>query len=544
MTRAEAKARRQAEDRWCWAKTFVEPNIKEACNDDSALGFLPNHEAQIRSWSYAQCLCKCRKTAFSWGIALDALARAATEIRSTGIIISIDEREAREKFNFIQWIYAALLPSVRRELKLSGGTEELRTANGSRVQFLAHKAPTGSGATIYADEFSIEPKHGDSATDILTAAIGCTTHSGYIRIGGTERGPLTIFHQIVTGKINEMIAEGVEGLEGIPKVEWDVRLFEWWKSPALCVDVEAAARLAPGMETVERVVRFGNDRLKRQFAQYLSTPDQGLEIFQREFECIVLDDSESYYTMDLIRSCYPAGNSYWFRDAECEGKHEIEKAKHVIDQLARQCQAGLLTGQWAAAMDVGRTHDRSVLTVGHALPEDPTHLALRLLIDLKVMPFPQQEEVWDYLMKFIRTSRGYVDGTSGSIGVQLAEAAHFKYGERAITFEFTNDSKRVISSGLKSRMEKGALIIPNLPSLERQIHSIKKRELPSGGVVFDAERNAHGHADGFWSLAMLSDLLAQPDEVHVFTPRVTHQAPQLGGMRQRAGSHLWVPGGR
>jgi hypothetical protein len=62
--------------------------------------------------------------------------------------------------------------------------------------------------------------------------------------------------------------------------------------------------------------------------------------------------------------------------------------------------------------------------------------------------------------------------------------------------------------------------------------------------VFDAERNAHGHADGFWSLAMLSDLLAQPDEVHVFTPRVTHQTPQLGGMRQRVGSHLWVPGGR
>jgi phage FluMu gp28-like protein len=35
-----------------------------------------------------------------------------------------------------------------------------------------------------------------------------------------------------------------------------------------------------------------------------------------------------------------------------------------------------------------------------------------------------------------------------------------------------------------------------------QIHSIKKRVLPSGNVTFDAERNEQGHADRFWAMAL------------------------------------------
>ncbi len=38
--------------------------------------------------------------------------------------------------------------------------------------------------------------------------------------------------------------------------------------------------------------------------------------------------------------------------------------------------------------------------------------------------------------------------------------------------------------------------------LVAQIHAIKGRVLPSGKVSFDAERNARGHADKFWSVAL------------------------------------------
>jgi phage FluMu gp28-like protein len=35
-----------------------------------------------------------------------------------------------------------------------------------------------------------------------------------------------------------------------------------------------------------------------------------------------------------------------------------------------------------------------------------------------------------------------------------------------------------------------------------QIHSVKRRVLPSGKVSFDAERTGRGHADRFWAIAL------------------------------------------
>ena len=35
-----------------------------------------------------------------------------------------------------------------------------------------------------------------------------------------------------------------------------------------------------------------------------------------------------------------------------------------------------------------------------------------------------------------------------------------------------------------------------------QVHSIKRRVLPSGKVAFDAERTVRGHADRFWAIAL------------------------------------------
>jgi phage FluMu gp28-like protein len=44
---------------------------------------------------------------------------------------------------------------------------------------------------------------------------------------------------------------------------------------------------------------------------------------------------------------------------------------------------------------------------------------------------------------------------------------------------------------------------PRDRDLVAQVHSIKRRVLPSGKVSFDAERSARGgHADRFWAIAL------------------------------------------
>ena len=150
----EAREIENGELRWIWCKTYIEPNIARAANDESAQCLLPNHEFAIRNGSLLKGIVKCRKTAHSWGgVALKALARAATEERSTTIIGSYDEEEAKEKLNFLNWQFDALPDDEKMRLKMSDGSEIRKFANGSRIKLIPRKAPTGGGAAIELDEF-------------------------------------------------------------------------------------------------------------------------------------------------------------------------------------------------------------------------------------------------------------------------------------------------------------------------------------------------------------------------------------------------------
>jgi phage FluMu gp28-like protein len=44
--------------------------------------------------------------------------------------------------------------------------------------------------------------------------------------------------------------------------------------------------------------------------------------------------------------------------------------------------------------------------------------------------------------------------------------------------------------------------LPRDRVLVAQIHSIRRRVLPSGKIAFEAERTIHGHADRFWAIAL------------------------------------------
>ena len=48
----------------------------------------------------------------------------------------------------------------------------------------------------------------------------------------------------------------------------------------------------------------------------------------------------------------------------------------------------------------------------------------------------------------------------------------------------------------------GHVVLPRERELVSQVHSIKRRILPSGKVSFDAERTSRGHADRFWAIAL------------------------------------------
>lgn len=533
MTREEARARYQAEQCLVFAHTFIEPVLEDAAGgaDPTATAYLPNHIATIGCYRQTQAIVKSRKIAQSLGYAHKALCICATQPKATVIILSYDEDEAKEKNTFLEWAYKAMVdrePSLGRELGMSEGQEIRKFKNGARCKFMARKAPTGAGAYIICDEFSVERPGGATAQDVLIAALGATTHTGSVSIGGTQRGADTIFNQIVTGQFAKQF-EGDEMFKNVVERLWEIHEFPWWSSPALCNDVPNAMLIAPQLETVDRVARFGNDKLKMQYVQYVAT--LGLEIFQREFECKTLDDSESYFDYALIKSCWPLPDaSYPFDWCEIDGTRygngrygdPLADAKQKINHLARLISSGLLDGDFGFAMDIGRENDQDEFMIGHCPRADRDTLALRLSIGMNKMPFPGKRELLSYIMKTLPITRGLIDGTTGGMGTEFAEWAKGLWGQRAETFIFTNTTKQIISSGLKARMQSGKFVMPNVPKfrkLENQLLKVKKFVSPSGNVMFDVERNKQFHGDCYWSTAMLNDLFGHPLE---WAPRRTH----------------------
>jgi len=526
----EAQSRLEAKERWAFAKAYLEPVIADASNDTSAKSFLPNHEFVLRSYSLAQLVVKCRKTAHSWGISAYAICQALMVPRSHIYIGSFDEKEARNKLEFLDWITSAIVkgsPSLRSELKMSDGSEQRRFPNGSVIHFLAHVAPTGAGGHFLGDEFSVEPKGRASASEILTGAIGAITHRGTIRLGGTQRGKDTLFYKLYSGEWMDELAKIPELAELLAAVAWEIGEFPWWSSPALCVDVPTAQSQAPLMETLARVTKFGNDKLKHEFGLYLGTPTLGMPLFQREFELTVVSDDEKFIEWEIIQMAYPKRDApFYFKWCEVEGGNfyndpgVIRPALNLLDELAGLLKRGQLQGDWGWAMDIGDQKDPDEILIGHNLAEDPYSLAPRAVLCLKHLPFEGKVAIVSHLLKVLPVTRGAIDATYGSLGVQLAQFFEVRFGQRARGVQFSNQKKQIWATGVKARLQQRKLLLPYTPhpdtpsssehftKLRDQMLALKKHTSASGFVKFDVERNTKlaGHGDCFWALAMWNDL--------------------------------------
>ena len=87
------------------------------------------------------------------------------------------------------------------------------------------------------------------------------------------------------------------------------------------------------------------------------------------------------------------------------------------------------------------------------------------------------------------------------IGMATAEKLQTLYNRRAEGVYFTAATKEALALNLKKHFEEGSITIPNDPALIADLHAIK-RKAGARGFVYDADRNAAGHADRFWALAL------------------------------------------
>ena len=242
----------------------------------------------------------------------------------------------------------------------------------------------------------------------------------------------------------------------------------WWLCRFFCRDVSRAAREAPHLSTEERVRIFGRSGIVEQLD---SLP---LEDFQQEFECRFVDESYSFFSFDLILPCT---------------SDEIRLADDFTDLPFPE-------GRIVAGFDVGRIRDHSELAV---FEEKDGHHVCRLLRRYDQVPFSEQESDLRRLLDRVPVARLSIDRSG--IGMNLAENLARDYPQ-VVPEAFTNDSKERWATDFKILLQRRDVVLPRQREMVSQIHSIKRRVLPSGKVSFDAERTGRGHADRFWAIAL------------------------------------------
>lgn len=417
----------------------------------------PFQQAFIENESRFRWVVKARQTGYSFAMALEALARCHLRDGHTAVFVSYNQDDAKEKVLTARQVFEEMPLAYQKRLVVDSKTELVFESNTpgrrvSRIISVPSKAPRGKKGDIYLDELA----HLINDRQVYTGSTALILRShGQLSGCSSPLGRRGIFWEIAE-----------EELRKYPHHTRQV--VPWWLSRFFCNDVATASREAPPLSTEERVERFGRSVIIEQL-ESLARDD-----FQQELECRFVDESYSFYPYELILPC-------------------TNDDSRLYDDFT---DLPPTEGRIVAGFDVGRTRDRSELAVFEQVGD---RFNCRLLRSYDKVPFSEQEADIRRLLHTLPVARLSID--KSGIGMNLAENLARDFPQ-VVPEAFTNDSKERWATDFKILLQRKDIGLPRERELISQIHSIKRRVLPSGKVAFDAERTSRGHADRFWAVAL------------------------------------------
>ena len=444
----------------------------------------------IRNRNRYICPLKSRQTGFSFVVAIKGLVKALDPARTqyTKQFVSYNEEDAQEKIRYARQFYDSIPDRYKKKLVHSTATmlefEDVGSKTTSRLISLPCRQPRGRNGDICLDEFAIYLPR--LSKEIYTAASFCTLRRGCIEVGSTPLGTIGKFYEICTDR------------ENYPN--FDRYFIPWWYANVMCKDVRGAVQYAKEMETAERVSRFGTDRL---ISLYKNST---LEDFQQECECVFIDSSASYISLELIYANTP-GRREEDVPTNIEKDEDYFNAKRDVeihcfrnaDDLILNYSPEKYGSPLFMGLDIGRTSDATVFYIIGVINGKKRSV---LRHEMRNADFDAQTDVLNRLMENLPIYRCCID--DGGIGRNLAENAHKRYGERAELYHFDLHSKEVLAMGVRTGLERREYELDNDRDFHAQIHSIKRTPSSGGSFRYDAERNEKGHADSFWAWALAS----------------------------------------
>jgi len=240
--------------------------------------------------------------------------------------------------------------------------------------------------------------------------------------------------------------------------------------------------------------------------------------YDQNYECAFNDESMALLTNSLLAACeYP--------DAAANECH-ICSQDWSRDALAflRSCKGPLGLG-----LDVGRSNDITVISIGEKLGGI---IFTRAILRLAGMRLPNQLDRLRPILQF--PTFGRLCGDATGLGLGLVEFAQELCGPyRAEAVQFASREKRSIHGiqqsdsalitelmalDLLELFENNAIRIPCETPLRESLRK-PERITSSSGVRIAATRDESGHADEFWSLAlMVRSLKSAPSPFAFDTP--------------------------
>ena len=226
--------------------------------------------------------------------------------------------------------------------------------------------------------------------------------------------------------------------------------------------------------------------------------------YDQNYECSFNDENMALLTHELIqRAEYLVG-----ADAARECFLDRNDWQPGTLDFLRACKGPLNVG-----VDVGRSRDLTSIAVGEELGGV---VFTRALLRISDMRLPDQMRRLEPILRLPNFGRAEIDATG--LGLGLAEFAQDFAGiYRVGALHFASREKRrvrgieqsdsalvteLMAMDLLQRFEDGAIRIPCEAALRDSLRK-PERVQTAGGVRIAVERDEAGHADEFWSLALM-----------------------------------------
>lgn len=440
--------------------------------------FLPFQSGWIKDDSRLKLMEKSRQIGLSWSTAYACDERTATHgARFDQWVSSRDDLQARlfiedcKMFAGIINMAAKDLGQVVLDDKARISAYVIEFASGKRIHSMSSNpdAQAGKRGSRVLDEFALHP----DPRKLWSIAYPGITWGGNMEVISTHRGSHNFFNQL----IREVRENGNPKKISLHRVTLQDALDQGF------------------LFKLQQMLPADDERQAMDEATYFDFIRSGCadeESFQQEYMCNPADDDVAFLEYDLIAAAEYAGGLDW--------------------QQREQ-------GRLFVGIDIGRKHDLTVIWVLEKLGDT---FYTRHVETLRGMRKSDQEKViWPWIERSHRTC---IDATG--LGIGWTDDAQDRFGTlRVEGVNFSAATKEVLAYPVRGHMEDRKLRIPYDPAIRADLRAVTKQVTSAGNVRFTAERNADGHADRFWALA----LALHADSAPAGPPFVASR-PRRGGL--------------